>query len=190
MTPTVPTLTLKQLADMGKQQAEHVIAYGQFFFPQMLVGYADHIQQASYEGNFEEFTETVSFLAAQGPIEWLAHTGDSYCLTGSLPVDDPLMRQVLTGERRLAELFEDDHPSVTEAIVIILVTKDGTESVELPYRRRGDGRVVWTNPANVSRTSTDADVQGRYADAMRVAIELSHRHHETVETDLNGEDFS
>lgn len=177
MSRTPPMITVQQLAVVAKQHAEVVIASGQFFFPQILVCYdrpKEPIQQASYEGDYEEFVDTLALLAAEGPILWLSHTGDSYVLAQALKPDDPLVGELLSGEKRLVELFEDDSPLVTEAISINLVTHEGSvDTAHLPYRRKGSSKVVWTNPANIEESESGAG--GRYIAAMQATIEASRR---------------
>src|SRR5262245_51361706 len=131
---TTPTLTIPQLSRMGKETMELVAREGDFFFPKLVCGYFDHMQMATYESSeddaFGEFLDTLSVLATQGPITFLALTVDSYTLTKGIGPDttDPDILAVVNGEKRVRDLFEDEHPLATEALAITLVTIDSTKS--------------------------------------------------------------
>ena len=175
MTTTAPSITLAHLVATGKESFLMAQAQGQFFFPKILCAFGDGrpepLQVAQYEGEFDSLIEALSYLAAEGPIEWLAITSDSYEMTGSLTEYDPLVRSVLAGEQRLQDLFEDEHPSVTEALQVVLVVRNkGSEHASLPYTRRGN-KIVWTNPANIN---TAARSFGQVEQAVSAAIEASH----------------
>jgi hypothetical protein len=73
---------MQELVDMGKHSFELTFRAGQFYFPKIALSRAgkERIEIGQYPSGYDDLCAMLDMLATLGPIEWIAHTADAYCL--------------------------------------------------------------------------------------------------------------
>jgi len=141
---------LDDLIMMGKTVMEFTCRTGTFFFPKIAVCRkgSEDIEVGQYESTLDQLEDLLGEMASFGPIEWIAHTADSYDFRGDSdhPDDVALTQRVVGGEITLGELFDDGDPRVCEAMSVLVVSADGEQMVMVPYHRMPGNRLEWETP--------------------------------------------
>jgi hypothetical protein len=162
--------SIEELEAIGKQAFEHCFQAGLFFFPKVLyrtVG--GELVLAQYETEFEQFRFLCMLVAEAGPLEFIAHTADTYYFNAE--ADPEMTKRIQAGETSASEQFEQENPNSSEALVIIIMDAEcHTQQRVLPYVRQGK-TLHWSEPRVLPEGLQAA---GRYAEVMADAIKASY----------------
>jgi hypothetical protein len=162
--------SIESLEQIGKQSFEHCFQNGLFFFPKVLsCPINGQMILSQYEGDFNQFVNLCVIAARSGPLEFIAHTGDTYYFNAEA---DPLMVQrMVDGETSASEQFEEGNPNSSEALIILVIDAQGHfEQRVLPYRRDGK-KLRWSEAVVVPE---GLQPTGRYAEVMAATIKASY----------------
>jgi hypothetical protein len=167
------TIGMSELVNIGKISMEMAAASGQFFFPKIVLGRTDsnEVEIGQYEGEWENFDILLRTMAINAPIDWIAHTADTFqfLMDKDKPEDAMMWSLIEEGKVVIKDLFEADDPRAVEALTIIKIDRYGfTDSAVIAYDWSDSGKVIW------SQVITDAQpIEGKYIESMRKAIQLS-----------------
>lgn len=142
---------MDELVMMGKDTLEKVCELGQFFFPKIALSRieSEGYEVAQYDSDTDNLQAMLRVVALGGPIEWIAHTADSYQFDGDPDsVDDMAIAHAIeNGLISPKELFETDDPRAVEALAIVKLDRFGFDSaVIVPYKRTDSGVLQWGEP--------------------------------------------
>lgn len=161
---------IAELEAIGKQTFEQAFQMGQFFFPKVVWKHLDRRQFniAMYETEFEAFVRVCEMTATR-PLEFLAHTTDSYYFNAK--ADPETTKRIQAGETSAREQFEEENPNASEALIIMVIDALGRfEHRTLPYKRQGK-TLRWSDPVVLPE---GIQPSGRYADVMAATIKASY----------------
>lgn len=162
--------SLESLEQIGKQSFEYCFEKGLFFFPKVLscpVG--GQMLLAQYETEFDQFVALCAIAASTGPLEFIAHTADSYYFNAE--ADPETAQRMVDGETSASEQFEEGNPLSSEALIILIIDAKGHfEQRVLPYQRRGK-TLRWSDAVVVPE---GLQPTGRYAEVMAATIKTSY----------------
>jgi len=163
-------ISMDSLEEIGKTSFAATLQEGQFYFPKVLYGVLDgQIKLVMYESDFDLFVKACQMAALEGPLEFIAHTTDSYWFDAK--ADPETANRIMAGETSATALFESEHPHAHEALTMVMVDKDGNKYARtIPYKRQGQRALRWLDPIKGEGTET----AGRYIDVLAAAIKASY----------------
>jgi hypothetical protein len=163
-------ITLDSLEEIGKTSFTAAFNAGDFYFPKVVWGVKDgEIKIGMYETDFDLFCVMCSEAANDGPLEFIAHTVDTYYFDAK--ADPETAKRIQEGETSATEQFENENPNASEALAIVIVdAEDNRDSRMLLYKRHGRtlrwGQVINRPPG--------VEIKGRYPEVMAAAIKASY----------------
>lgn len=167
---------MADLVQMGKHAFDVTCRSGQFFFPKVAIGrMAENtkIEIGQYESELDQFTVLLKAMALNGPIDWIAHTADSYqfLLDANRPGDLETYEQIQRGETTVTQLFENGDERTVEALTIVKLNRFGFSNATMAPYTRLDGRKIHWFP--IREMSGAKALGGTYLDVMRDTIARS-----------------
>jgi hypothetical protein len=163
-------IPIEELEAIGKQSFEDSFQAGGFFFPKVVWSYrGGGIEIGMYETEYENFVGLCEYIASHGPLDFLAHTADSYYFNAE--ADPETAKRIIAEETSASEQFEEGNPNASEALIVIVIDSEGRfDQRVLPYVRHGK-TLEWSGPVTVPDS---AQATGRYAETLAATIKASY----------------